>query len=83
MRERAKKEGRKEEIEGKHTCKRLKCIILGIPVCGFYLDPKKKTNLETIMEECEGGFPGKNVPSNAEDTGLIPGPGRSHMLWGS
>ena len=25
----------------------------------------------------------KNVPSNAEDTGLIPGPGRSHMLWGS
>ena len=48
MRERAKKEGRKEgrkeEIEGKHTCKRLKFIILVIPVCGFYLDPKKKTN---------------------------------------
>ena len=53
-----RKEGRKEEIEGKHTCKRLKCIILVIPVCGFYLDPKKKTNLETIMEEREGGFPG-------------------------
>ena len=48
MREGVKKEGRKdgrkEEIEGKHTCKRLKFIILVIPVCGFYLDPKKKTN---------------------------------------
>ena len=30
------------------------------------------------------GFPGgsvvKNPPANAGDTGLIPGPGRSHML---
>ena len=29
------------------------------------------------------GFPGgavvKNLPANAEDTGLIPGPGRPHM----
>ena len=56
--ERESKEGRKEEIEGKHTCKRLKCIILVIPVCGLYLDPKKNTNLETIMEEGERGFPG-------------------------
>ena len=23
----------------------------------------------------------KNPPANAEDTGLSPGPGRSHMLW--
>ena len=23
----------------------------------------------------------KNSPANAEDTGLIPGPGRLHMLW--
>ena len=53
-----RKEGRKEEIEGKHTCKRLKCIILVTAVCGIYLDPKKKTNLETIMEEQEGHFPG-------------------------
>ena len=57
--ERESKEGRKEEIEGKHICKRLKCIILVTAVCGFYLDPKKKTNLETIMEEREGGFPGE------------------------
>ena len=31
------------------------------------------------------GFPGgsvvKNLPANAGDTGLIPGPGRSHMPW--
>ena len=32
-----------------------------------------------------GGFPvgsvGKKPPDNAEDTGSIPGLGRSHMLW--
>ena len=31
------------------------------------------------------GFPGgavvKNLPANAGDTGLSPGPGRSHMPW--
>ena len=31
------------------------------------------------------GFPGgavvKNLPANAGDMGLIPGPGRSHMPW--
>ena len=31
------------------------------------------------------GFPGgsvvENLPANAGDTGLIPGPGRFHMLW--
>ena len=34
-----------------------------------------------------GGFPGgtvvKNPPANAGDTGLSPGPGRSHMLRSS
>ena len=34
-----------------------------------------------------GGFPGgavvKNLPCNAGDTGLIPVPGRSHMLSSS
>ena len=32
-----------------------------------------------------GDFPGgtvvKNLPANAGDTGLSPGPGRSHMPW--
>ena len=23
----------------------------------------------------------RNLPANAGDTGLIPGPGRAHMLW--
>ena len=31
------------------------------------------------------GFPGgsevKNLPANAGDTGSVPGPERSHMLW--
>ena len=25
----------------------------------------------------------KNPPANTGDTGLIPGPGRSHMPWGN
>ena len=25
----------------------------------------------------------KNPPANAEDMGLVPGPGGSHMLWGT
>ena len=32
-----------------------------------------------------GGFSGgtvvKNLPANAGNTGLSPGPGKSHMLW--
>ena len=28
-----------------------------------------------------GGTVVKNPPANAQDTGSIPGPGRSHMLW--
>ena len=36
---------------------------------------------KTLIE----GFPGssvvKNPPAKAEDTGSIPDPGRSHMLW--
>ena len=34
-----------------------------------------------------GDFPGdpvvKNPPANAGNMGLIPGPGRFHMLWGN
>ena len=30
-----------------------------------------------------GGAVVKNPPANAGDTGSIPGPGRSHMLWSS
>ena len=38
---------------------------------------------EMDKEDVVQGFPGgavvKNPPANAGDTGLIPGPGRSHM----
>ena len=30
---------------------------------------------------CPGGSVVKNPPANTGDTGSIPGPGRSHMLW--
>ena len=30
-----------------------------------------------------GGTVVKNPPANAGDTGLSPGPGRSHILWSS
>ena len=37
------------------------------------------------LKYCIRDFPGgpvvKNPPANAGDTGLIPGSGRSHMLW--
>ena len=37
------------------------------------------------LQNLTGDFPGgavvKNLPANAGDTGLIPGPGRSHMPW--
>ena len=43
-------------------------------------------HLEPIRLQC-WDFPGdavvKNPPANAGDTGSIPGPGRSHMLWSS
>ena len=38
-----------------------------------------------VFQETNEGFPGgtvvKNPPANAGDTGLSPGPGRSHMPW--
>ena len=49
-----------------------------ILLCEFYLNKNLKDT---------GGFPGdsvvKNLPANAGDTGSIPGPGKSHMLWGN
>ena len=40
-------------------------------------------NLKNRIKKQEEGFPGgsvvKNLPTNARDTGVIPGPGRSHM----
>ena len=45
---------------------------------------KKKTKkfLKTLKyRDFPGGPVVKNLPASEGDTGLIPGPGRSHMLW--
>ena len=41
----------------------------------------KEYDKECICREFPGGAVVKNLPANAGDTGLSPGPGRSHMLW--
>ena len=33
------------------------------------------------MSDVPGGTVDRNLPANAGDTGLIPGPGRFHMPW--
>ena len=46
----------------------------------FFKSPIKK-----LVKELQQGFPGgsvvKNWSANAGDTGSIPGPGSSNMLW--
>ena len=39
-----------------------------------------KNNKKGFIEDFPGGLMIKNPPSNAEDTGLIPGPRRFHIL---
>ena len=36
---------------------------------------------KAYIQGFSGGSLVKNPPANAVDTGLIPGPGRSYMLW--
>ena len=36
---------------------------------------------EEAMRDFPGGAVVKNLPANAGDMALIPGPGRSHMPW--
>ena len=35
------------------------------------------------MSDVPGGTVDRNLPTNAGDIGLIPGPGRFHMPWGN
>ena len=44
---------------------------------------KKKNNLgrNQLKRDFPGGAVVKSPPANAGDTGLIPGPGRSHVPW--
>ena len=38
---------------------------------------------ESLGQDFPGGLVGKNLPANAEDTSLIPGPRRLYMPWGN
>ena len=52
---------------------------------GYHLTPVRMAIIKKSTNNRD--FPGspvvKNPPANAGDTGLIPGPGRSHMPWGN
>ena len=37
------------------------------------------SHIRKLRRDSPGGTVVKNLPANAGDTGLIPGPGRSHM----
>ena len=43
--------------------------------------PKINEAIKAIPRGFPGGAVVKNLPANAGDTGLSPGPGRSHMPW--
>ena len=43
------------------------------------IDPDQ--TMKRTLGDLPGGPAVKNPPANAGDTGSIPGPGRSHMLW--
>ena len=52
------------------------CVCVCVCVCVYLAQRKLLESLGFL-----GGTVDKNLPINAEDTGLIPGPGRFHMLW--
>ena len=51
-----------------------------------YVSEQKKIKTEKnkkIFTDFSGGTVDKNLPANAGDTGLTPGPGRFHVPWSS
>lgn len=44
---------------------------------------KGEMQLSSSLSNFPGGPAVKDMPANAEDTGLLPGLGRSHMSWDS
>ena len=42
---------------------------------------QKNQNIKNRSKDFPGGTLDKNLPANAGDTGLVPGPGRSHTPW--
>ena len=49
---------------------------------GFHVSYTTINNLREQMD-FSGGTVDENLSVNTEDTSLIPGPGRFHMLWGN
>ena len=47
----------------------------------MWLENKGKQDFKSYVRDFPGGTVVKNLLANAVDTGSIPGPGRSHMLW--
>ena len=45
------------------------------------MEAPKSYNLVTKKLKITGGPVAKNLPANAGDIGLIPDPGKFHMLW--
>ena len=56
-----------------------------LDMCEFGAGTQFRCSLRFVSKSRALGFPGgavvKNPPANAGDTGLSPGPGRSHMPW--
>ena len=48
---------------------------------GAGIGHSSQVHQEYIYRDFPGGTVVKNLPANAGDMGLIPGPGRSHMPW--
>ena len=46
-----------------------------------YSKENYKPGVKTFNEGFPGGLVAKNPPANAGDTGSIPDPRQSHMLW--
>ena len=65
-----------------HAC--ISCAS-GITTRFFYwlatMEAPKSYNLVTKKLKITGGPVAKNLPANAGDIGLIPDPGKFHMLW--
>ena len=60
------------------------CLHMTFSLCVYVEKKKSLMSLPFLIRIPVLGFPGgavaKNPPANAGDTGLRPGPGRSHML---
>ena len=58
------------------------CGVLARPFCCTLVCPAVFMSPQNIKDlGFLGGTVVKNLPANAGDTGLSPGPGRSHMPW--